>query len=164
MRTIPITPDKLTGDVLEAFHRRYLDGADLAAWAESLLTAGYDSDAIIEAVANPDMYWEKVPGVFSRMCHEVGLSENVSSEVAPLKEAVMIEEYCRGHRQAVELLHRFDELRKRIGFPEPIDARIMEDKDDGTNDSGYYGSKSRKRGPELEALARRQLEKAGIRA
>ncbi|MBL8818545.1 MAG: hypothetical protein JNL58_21130 [Planctomyces sp.] len=164
MRTIPITPGKLTGDVLEACHRRYLDGADLAGWAEALINAGYDSEAIIEAVANRDMHWEKVPALFSRMCRELGLSDDVANEVAGLKEEVMIEEYRHGHRQASELLHRFDDLRKRIGFPEPIDVRIMEDNDDGTNDSGYYGSRSRKRGSELDALARKQLEKAGIRA
>src|SRR5690349_12873263 len=80
MRTIPITPGKLTGDVLEACHRRYLDGADLSAWADALLTAGFDSDAVIEAVANPDMHWEKVPALFSRMCRELRLSEDVAKE------------------------------------------------------------------------------------
>jgi hypothetical protein len=164
MRTIPIAPDKLTGDVLEACHRQYLQGADLAAWAEALLTAGFDSDAIIEALANPDMHWQKVPALFARMCREVGLSEDIAIEVEALKQDVMIEEYRRGHRQAAELLHRFDDLRKRIGFPEPIDMRILEDNDDGTNDSGYYGSRSRKHGTELDALVRTILEKVGIRA
>jgi hypothetical protein len=164
MRTIPITPGKLTGDVLEACHRQYLDGTDLAAWAEALLTAGFDSDAIIEAVANPDMHWEKVPAVFSRMCREVRLSDKVGDEVAALKQEVMIEEYRHGHRQAAELLHRFDDLRKRIGFPEMIVLRIRGDNNDGSNDSGYYGSESKKRGAELDALVRKYLEKAGIRA
>jgi hypothetical protein len=163
MRAIPITPGKLTGDVLEASHRRYLEGSDLAAWAEALLTAGFDSDAIGEAVANPDLHREKVPALFSRMCHEVGLTPDIGTEVAALKQEVMIEEYRHGHRQAAELLHRFDDLRKRIGFPEPIDLRILEDNEDGTNDSGYYGSQSRKHGPELDAVVRRHLEKAGIR-
>ena len=164
MRTIPITPGKLTGDVLEACHRQHLEGADLAAWAEALLTAGLESDAIIEAVANPDLHWEKVPALFSRMCHDIGLSQDIAAEVTALKQEVMIEEYRRGHRQAAELLHRFDDLRKRIGFPEPIDLRLLEDNDDGTNDSGYYGSQSRKHGPELETLVRIYLDKAGIRA
>ncbi|MEQ1904924.1 MAG: hypothetical protein ABL888_12125 [Pirellulaceae bacterium] len=164
MRKIPITPGKLTGDVLEACHRRYLDGADLSGWAEALLIAGYDSDAIIEAIGNPGMHWERVPAVFSRMCSEVGLSEDVANEIPTLKEEVMIEEYRQGHRQAADLLHRVDDFRKRIGFPETIEVRIMEDNDDGTNDSGYYGSQSRIRGTELEALARRHLERDGVRA
>ncbi len=111
MRTIPITPGKLTGDVLEACHRRYLDGRDLAAWADALLTAGFDSDAIIEAVANPEMHWETVPGLFSRMCRDVGLSPDVAAEIGALKQEVMLEEYWRGQRPAAELLHRFDDLR-----------------------------------------------------
>jgi hypothetical protein len=163
MRTIPITPGKLTGDVLKACHRQYLDGSHLAAWAEALLTTGFESDAVIEAIANPDMHWQKVPVLFSRMCRDIALSEDIGAEVAALKQEVMIEEYRHGHRRAPELLHRFDELRKSIGFPEPIDMRILEDNDDGTNDSGYYGSQSRKHGPELGTLARRYLDKAGIR-
>lgn len=164
MRTIPITPEKLTGDVLEACHGRYLDGTDLAAWAEALLSAGFDSDAIIEAVTNSKIHWEKVPQLFSRMCFQVGLSQNVANEVAALKQEVMVEEYRHGHRQAAELLHRFEDLRKRIGFPEPIVLRILEDNDDATNDSGYYGSESGRHGAELDALVRKYLEKAGIRA
>jgi hypothetical protein len=53
-------------------------------------------------------------------------------------------------------------LRKRVEFPEPIDFRLLEDGDDGSNDSGYYGSQSRKRGKELESLARLFLQRAGI--
>jgi hypothetical protein len=163
MRTIPITPGKLTGDVLEACHRRYLNGSDLAAWAEALLTAGFESEAIIEALANPEMHWESVPGLFSRMCRDVGLSQNVAAEVAALTQDVMLEEYRRGQRSAAELLHRFDDLRKLIGFAEPVDMRILSDNEDGTNDSDYYGSQSRKHGPELESLARKYLQKAGIK-
>ena len=76
----------------------------------------------------------------------------------------MIEEYRHGHRQAAELLHRFDDLRKRIGFPERIDMRILQDNRDGSNDSGFYGSESAKHGQALETLVRKYLEKAGIRA
>src|SRR5262245_49539498 len=164
MKTIPITPGKLTGDVLEACHRQYLQGRDLAEWGEALLAAGFDSEAIIEAVANPEMHWEKVPGLYSRMCREVGLSEDVASEVASLKQDVMIEEYRRGQRPAAELMQRFDDLRKRIGFPEPIHCRIMEDNSDGTNDSGYYTDSRRLHGTQLEALVRQYLDRAGIRA
>jgi hypothetical protein len=98
------------------------------------------------------------------MCRDVGLSQDVAAEVSGLKQQVMIEEYRRGHRQAAELLHRFDDIRKRIGFPKPIEMRILEDNEDGTNDSGYYGIESRKHGPELQSLARKYLDTAGIRA
>jgi hypothetical protein len=121
IRTIPITPRRLTGDVLEACHRQYLDGSDLAAWAEELLLAGFESDAIIDALGNSEIHWEKVPGLFSRICRDVGLSEDVAGEVDALKQQVMIEEYRHGYRRAAELLHRFDDLRKRVGYPERID-------------------------------------------
>ena len=163
MRTIPITSGKLTGEVLEAYHRQYLSASDLAAWAEALLTAGFESDAIVQAVASPDLHWEKVPALFAAMCRDVGLSRDVQAEAAALKQEVMIEEYRRGHRPATELLHRFDDLRRRIGFPEPIDMRLLEDNEDGTNDSGYYGSQSRKHGRELETLVGKYLDKAGFR-
>lgn len=161
MRTIPITPGKLTGDVLEAFHSRYLDGSDLAAWAEALLTAGFDSEAIVDALANPNLHWERVPTLFLQMCRDIGLSADVVTEIAALKQEVMLEEHRHGYRQAAELLHRFDDLRKRIGFPEPIDLRILEDNDDDTNDSGYYGRETGKHGPELETLVRGYLGESG---
>jgi hypothetical protein len=161
---IPITPGKLTGDVLEACHRQYLQGSDLAEWGEALLTAGFESESIIEAVANPDMHWEKVSDLFSRMCREVGLSKDAASEVASLKQEVMIEEYRRGQRSAAELMQRFDDLRKEIGFPEPVHCRIMEDNADGTNESGYYIDSRNLHGTQLETLVRQYLERAGVRA
>ena len=127
------------------------------------MTAGFESDAIIQAVASPDLHWQDVPKLFSKMCREVGLSEDIASEVEGVKQEVMIEEYRQGYRQAAELMHRFDDLRQRIGFPEPLEMRLCEDNDDGTNDSGYYGIKSRMHGPELENLAREYLERAAIR-
>jgi hypothetical protein len=163
MRTIPNTPSKLTGDVLEACHRRYLDGSDLAAWAEALLTAGFDSDAITRALASPDLHWQDVPALFTAMCRDVGLSQGIMAEVAVLKQEVMTEEYRRGQREGTELLHRFDDLRKDVGFPEQLMMRLLEDNDDGTNDSGYYGMDSRQHGQALESLVREYLAKAGIR-
>jgi hypothetical protein len=164
MRTIPITPRRLTGDVLEACQRQYLNGSDLAAWAEELLLAGFESDAITYAVGNPAMHWEKISGLFSRICRDVGLSEDVADEVDALMQQVMIEEYRHGHRRAAELLHRFDDLRKRVGYPERIDMRILVDNQDGTNDSGFYGCQSGKHGHALETLVCEYLENAGIRA
>lgn len=163
MRTIPITPSMLTGRVLEAFHDRHLDGRKLAAWADALLDAGFDSGAIIEAVVDPEMHWQRIPGLFTQICCDVGLCPDVASEVAALKQEVMIEEYRRGYRNAAELLFRFEDLRKRIGFPEMVIMRLLEDNDDDTNDSGFYGSDSGKHGTELEALVRTFLERAGIR-
>jgi hypothetical protein len=164
MRRIPITPAKLTGDVLEAWERRYLEGSDLAEWAEALLAAGFECGPILEALASHDVHWQRLPLLLSSICREIGLSEDVTGEIANLKREVMIEEYRYGHRQAAELLHRLDDFRKRIEFPEPVDFRLLEDNADGSNDSGYYGSESRKRGKELEDLARHFLQRAGIRA
>ena len=161
MINVPITPGLLTGDILEAYHRGYLQSAELSAWAEALIIAGYDSDAVTEALGNPDMHWQEMPRVFSDICHEVGLSSDPETEIESLKQQVMIEEYRHGHRQGAELFQRFDELRKRAGFPEPVHLRLMEDNADGSNDSGYY-SDSKQHGPELESLVGKALQKLGI--
>ena len=76
----------------------------------------------------------------------------------------MLEEYRHGYRQGLQILHNFDELRVNIGFPEPIKFRIMEDNPDGTNESGYYGSQSKKSGNELETLACKHLDKLKMQA
>ena len=39
--------------------------------------------------------------------------------------------------------------------------RVWEDNDDGSNDSGFYGSESGKHGQVLETSVRNYLEKAG---
>jgi hypothetical protein len=162
MRVIPITPRALTGDVLEAAHRSYLGSSDLANWADALLTAGFDSDAVIDAVGNPDMHWEKVKRLFLAMCRELGLSTDPFVEIETLKQEVMIEEYRRGHRSAGELLWRFDDLRKRIGFPQSVHFRLIEDNDGGTNESGYYIDDKRMHGVKLDEAIRPFLESAGI--
>lgn len=162
MRVIPITPGSLTGDVLEAAHRSFLDGKSLADWAEALLTAGFDSDKIIEAVANPDMHWEKVKPLFVAMCRELGLSTDPYAEIEAMKQEVMIEEYRRGHRTAGELLWKFDTLRKTIGFPQSVYCRLIEDNDDGTNDSGFYSDDRQLHGVKLDKAIIPHLERAGI--
>ena len=58
----------------------------------------------------------------------------------------------------------FDELRKRIGFPQSVHCRLIEDNDDGTNDSGYYSDDKRMHGVKLNEAIRPFLERAGIRA
>jgi hypothetical protein len=163
MRVIPLTPGALTGDILEAARNSTLDGSELAEWAEALLAAGFDTDKVIEAVANPDMHWEKVRPLFVGMCRELGLSSDPYAEFEALKQEVMIEEYRRGHRSAGELIWMVDELRKRIGFPQSVHCRLIEDNDDGTNDSGYYSSDKRLNGVKLDEAIRPYLERSGIR-
>jgi hypothetical protein len=92
----------------------------------------------------------------------VGLSDDIAGEIATVREEAYIEEYRQGHRRAAELLHKFDDLRKRIGFPEMLELRLLEDNDDGTNDSGYYGIESRIHGRQLDEMVRRYLADAGI--
>ncbi|OEC32569.1 hypothetical protein A7D25_23420 [Pseudomonas sp. 21C1] len=162
MRKILITPNCLTGDILEAFHRQYLDGNDLASWSEELLIAGFNSDAIIEAMSNPEMHWPEVPVLFSKICSDIGLSTDVINEIESLKLSTMLEEYRHGYRQALQILQRFEELRVNIGFPEPIEFRLMEDSPNGKNESGYYGIQSKKSGNELEELACKHLDKLNI--
>lgn len=154
-----MTSPRRTGDVVEAYLRRTLNATDLAAWGDALLDAGFDSDAIIESVSDPNMHWQKVRSLFERMCRELGLSLNIAENALALSQEVMIAEYRHGLRGASELLHRFDDLRKRIGFPEPIDMRLIPDNADGTNDSGYYSSSSRKCGIQLDAWIRTYLDK-----
>lgn len=164
MRKIPITPNCLTGDILEAFHRQYLDGSDLASWSEELFTAGFNSDTIIEALSDPEMHWQEVPVIFSKICSDIGLSVDVANEIESLKLSTMLEECRHGYRQGLQILHCFDELRVNIGFPEPIEFRLVEDNPDGTNESGYYGSQSKKSGNEFEALACKYLDKLKLQA
>ena len=161
-RVIPITPTKPTSAVVEAFQREYLNGNDLSDWAEALLAAGYDSEAITTALGSAGLHWQRVPAIFWAMCREVGLSEDIGGEVSVVKEEVMIEEYRHGLYSGSGLLFHSDDLRKRVGFPEMIIARINEDAADGTNDSGFYGNSSGMCGEELEGRVRRQLEKVGI--
>jgi hypothetical protein len=162
MRVIPITPGVLTGNVLEVAHRSYLTGSELANWADALLTAGFDSDKVIEAVANPDMHWEKVKPLFAAVCRELRLSDDPYAEIAALKQEVMIEEYRQGYRSSAELMWRFDELRKRIGFPQSVHCRLIEDNNDGTNDSGFYSDDKQTHGVKLEEAICDYLQRAGI--
>lgn len=152
----------MTSAVVEAAERKYLDGKDLAAWAEALINAGYDSDAIIEAVGNPDMHWQKVPPLFARICCDLGLSNDIYAEIARIKECVRIEEYRVGQATAAQLIFGMDDFRKRIGFPEQLMLVIQPDNRDGTNDSGYETLHSGLRGPALEAALCKLLENAGI--
>ena len=163
MRVIPITPGALTGDVLEAAHRSYLDGSDLANWGNALIAVGFDSDKMIDAVANPNMHWERVKPLFIAMCRELGLSDDPYVEIEALKQEVMIEEYRRGHRSAGFLMWKFDALRKSIGFRQSVHCRLIEDNDDGTNDSAFYTDDKNSHGLKLEDEIRSYLERAGIR-
>ncbi len=158
---VPITPNKLSGDILEAYHRNYLSGPELSEWAEALILAGYDSDAINEALANPDSHWQELPELFKRICRDVGLSPDVSIDTEQVKKEAMIEEFRCGHRRGAELFQRFDDLRQRAGFAEPIHFRLMQDNPDETNDSGYY-TDSMSHGPELEAMVVDALRSIGI--
>jgi len=159
---VPITPKKLTGDILHAFYRRYLTGKDLAEWAESLLTAGFDSDAITIALGNPDMHWERVSPLFTSICLDVGLSNDITSEIAGVTKLAMIAECRHGLREPAEILWRFDDLRRQIRFPEMIEFKLLDDNAEGKNDSGFYGIESRKHGKALDQHIRECMAKAGI--
>lgn len=161
-RTLPLVAGILTGDTFEAFHRNYLDGQRLADWAVELLTEGFESEAVIRAAGGQDMHWQDVRPTFIAVCRELGVSHDIDDEIALIKREAMIEEYRRGSRQGADLLHRFDDLRREIGFPGQIVVRLLEDNPDGTNDSGYYDWEYRMRGAELEHKIREQLRRAGI--
>ena len=153
----------LTGDMLDAAQRNFLDGQMLCDWAEALIINGTETDAIIEALGNPDLHWERINRLFALICEEIGICEELSDDMIHLLfEEAMIEEYRHGYRTAGELLHRNDELRKRIGLPEQVMLRIMEDNDDGTNDSGFYSLHSQQTGPSFDEMMTQYLVRAGI--
>jgi hypothetical protein len=162
MKRFPIVSQSLTGEVLDAFHRQYLDASALSNWAIELLAAGYESESIISAAAISEKHWQDVTHLFTAICRDIGLSQDIESEVAAVRREVMIEEYRRGYRQGAELLHRNDDLRKEIGFPEQVVCLLLEDNDDGTNDSGYYDWDHRIHGKELEDSIHVYLRRAGF--
>jgi hypothetical protein len=134
----------LTADVLHAARHNTLKGQMLCDWAEALIINGIETDTIIEALGNPDMHWERVNRLFDLICEDIGICKEFRTDMIPLLfEEAVIEEYRHGYRSAGELLHRNDNLRKRIGLPEQVMLRIMEDNNDGTNDSGFYSLHSR---------------------
>lgn len=161
--SIPLTSKVLTGDVLESHQCGILTSDDLNAWAEELLLDGRDSDAIVFAAANSDLDWQDVRRLFAAICRDLGLSDNLEDEIESIKRRVWIEEYRQGQRSGSELLHKFDDLRREIGFPEQPYLRLIPDNADGTNDSGYYGGDSWIHGEELELAAQKYLSRAGIR-
>lgn len=162
MSTIPITPGALAGDILEAYQRKYLEGSDLAAWAEALIEQGYAGDAVSDALISEDAHWQEIPVIFAAVCKEIGLGDEPAADIGALKQRAMIEEFRHGHRKAAELFQRFDDLRERAEFAEWIEFRLLPDNPDGSNDSGYYSVPSAMHGVELEQAALDALKRLGI--
>jgi hypothetical protein len=154
----------LTGEIIDWFEMKILNGEKLSQWAEQLLMEGRDTPEICMAAASPDAHWEDVHRWFVTICRQLGISDQIDREAMQVKERVMIDEYRKGLRKGADLLKRFNGLQKRIGFPEIVIYRLMPDARDGTNASGYYSLDSGLTGEQLEQAIRPYFEKAGIYA
>jgi hypothetical protein len=152
----------LTGEIIDWFEMKILNGQKLSQWAEQLLVEGHDTRDICMAAASPDAHWEDVHRWFVTICRQLGISDQIDREAMQVKERVMIDEYRQGLRKGADLLKRFNALRKQIGFPELVIYRIIPDAPDGTNASGYYSLDSGLTGEQLEEAIRPYFEKAGI--
>jgi hypothetical protein len=152
----------LTGDIIDWYELKILNGEKLSQWAEQLLVAGHDTPEICMAAATPEAHWQDVNRWFVTICRQLGISDDIEHHAKEVVERVMVAEYQAGQRKGADLLQRFNSLRQRIGFPETVMYRLIPDAPDGKNVSGYYSLNSNLTGEELEGEIRPYFEKAGI--
>jgi len=60
------------------------------------------------------------PPLFVLICRQLSISDDIEADAKAAKKQVMIQEYTAGQRTGAELLQRFTELRREIGFPEVV--------------------------------------------
>jgi hypothetical protein len=152
----------LTGDVLNLYRRKTLDAKIMSAWAEQLVMEGHESDAILIALGNPDLAWEKVNRCFAQICRDLEISLDIDADIETVVRQTWLDEYRKGQRSGAAVLFNFDDIRQQIGFPNQVMATLQEDNPDGTNDSGYCSWDKKMRGEELERTIREHFVRAGI--
>jgi hypothetical protein len=140
----------LTGDVIEAYHRNYLNADLLNKWALVLLESGFEWEAIPFAASCPDLSWHEVPVYLRRILRELGVAVDIDDNIEKIKEDVFLQEYQIGKRSEGELLKKFDRLRKEIGFSSMIGFTIVGDEYEGESRSGYHTLDRRLYGEDLE--------------
>lgn len=152
----------LTGDVLNRYRRKTLDAGAMSAWAEQLVMEGHESDAILIALGNPDLSWEKVNRCFAQICRDLEISPDIDANIETVVRQTWLDEYRQGQRSGAEVLFSFDDIRQQVGFPNQVTFTLAEDNPDGTNDSGYYSWNKKLRGESLEAVILEHFVKAGL--
>lgn len=152
---------KLTGDLIEAYHRHYLDAEELSEWATDLLVNGHETESIIMAAACPDLSWEEVGPTFKRILKELEVTADLDSDVEGIKKEVYLSEYRQGLRPGGEVLKKFDDLRREIGFPDMVGFTILGNDYEGNEKAGYHTLDRKLHGEKLEREIRKHLEKAG---
>jgi hypothetical protein len=150
----------LTGNILNLYRRKALDAEAMSAWAEQLVMQGHESDAILIALGNPDLAWEKVNRCFAQICRDLEISPNIDADIETLVRQVWLDEYRQGVRSGASVLFNFDDIRQQVGFTNQVIATLQEDNPDGTNDSDYYSWDKKLRGEALEAVIREHFVKA----
>ena len=151
----------LTGDLIEAYHRNYLNVEYLNKWAMELLESNYESEAIIIAASCPDLSWQEVISYFKKILEELDITNDIDSDIEKLKQKVVLEEYKLGLRSGGELLSSFDSLRQEIGFYDMVGFTIIGDDYEGEDKAGYHTLDRKLYGEDLEKEIRVYLEMSG---
>jgi hypothetical protein len=150
----------LTGDLIEAYQRNFLNVSDLNIWAVSLLESGYDSEAVLIAASCSDLHWQEVRKYFAKILKELNITENIDENTEKVKEQVFLNEYQMGLRLGGQLLQKFDNLRKEIGFYNMVGFTIAGDEYKGNYNNGYHTLDRKLSGDELEKEIRKHLKNA----
>ncbi|WP_370979493.1 hypothetical protein [Agaribacterium sp. ZY112] len=154
----PITQRLKLSSIFKAAEKGFLDGKRLSSWAEELLLKGVESDAIIEALASPDMHWQEVKPLFIRICLDIGVSKDPIHEAESIKNWAIIEEYKLGITSAFTVVREIKGMREKIGFPSPVILEI----DASTGETIYKTEHKSLFGKELEAEIIKHLVQSGI--
>jgi hypothetical protein len=150
----------IIGDLIEAYHRNYLDAKDLNEWALALLEAGYEGEAVITAAACADLTWAEVAIYFKRILKELNITDNLEYNIDKVKEEVFLREYILGLRLGGQILQKFDNLRKEIGFYDIVGFTMIGDDYKGKEQSGYHTIDRKLFGEDLENEIRIHLKRA----
>ena len=150
-----------SSDVLRRYYRKILDIEDLAKWAELLVGEGHESEDLFFLMSKPDLHWSELPRYVEKICNEIGVCTDFSDPREAYKN-VSLAEYKKGVLSGPELLFNFEEIRKKVGFPETLTWRILEDEPDGTNRSVLYSDTSKRSGKDLEAYVNEYINSTNL--
>ncbi len=136
-------------EILRRYYRKTIDIKCLADWASGLLREGHESDDLYLLMSIPDIHWSELPRYVESVCQDLGICEDFSDPYKAYKN-VSLEAYRKGELSGPELLFYFDDIRKKVAFPETLTWRIMEVDAGGSNPSGLHSDMTKKTGKALE--------------
>jgi hypothetical protein len=151
---------ELTGDLIEAYQRDYLEVKCLNEWALSLLESGFEGEAVLTAASCPDLSWQDVRFYFNKILKELKIADDLDQNIEAIKQQVFLDEYKKGLRLGSELLYKFDSLRKQVGFYDMVGFTIIGDDYKGECKVGYHTLDRKLYGEDLEKEIRAHLKKA----